>query len=122
MANPVNWFEIPVTDMARAKKFYNSVFDCTFQDMNTENMEYATIQGDMNTYGAAGALAKSEGMQPSKCGSVVYFSTPDLTGQLEKIKKAGGKVLVPKTSIGEHGYIAQFLDTEGNRVAMHSME
>jgi len=78
------------------------------------------IPMDNNAYGAAGSLVKGEGYVPSLTGILVYFGVADIEVVLERIKHNGGKILLPKTSIGEYGFIARFEDSEGNRVALHS--
>lgn len=118
--NPVNWFEIPVTDLGRAKKFYGDLLGYKLEDMQMPGSEMATfpmVQGGEFT---TGALIKSEYYEPSMSGSVVYFQCEDVENQIAKVESLGGKVLMPKTSIGEWGFIAHIADTEGNRVALHS--
>jgi uncharacterized protein len=120
--NPVNWFEIPVTDMTRAKSFYEDVFGLQISLDRMGPLEMGFIPMDNNAYGAAGSLVKGEGYVPSHTGTLVYFGVPDIEVVLERIKHNGGKVLLPKTSIGEYGFIAHFEDSEGNRVALHCMK
>ncbi|MBD3287613.1 VOC family protein [candidate division KSB1 bacterium] len=120
MMNPVIWFEVPVTNIDRAKKFYRDVFGYEYQMLEMGPLQIAVIEGDMNAHGATGGLIKGEDYVPSKTGTYIYFSCDDVNIELEKIEKAGGKVLVPKTSIGESGFIAHFIDSEGNRVGLHS--
>jgi predicted enzyme related to lactoylglutathione lyase len=72
--------------------------------------------------GAAGSLVKGQSYEPSHAGTVVYFSVDDIVETLRRINANGGKMLVPKKSIGEYGFIANFEDTEGNRLALHSMK
>jgi hypothetical protein len=120
--NVVNWFEIPVNDIARAKRFYKQLLGKDFQDLdmpNTEMSSFPTVEG--GEY-ATGALVKSEGYEPSQKGIVVYFHCDDVNGPLEKVESLGGKVLIPKLSIGENGFIAHIIDSEGNRVALHSVK
>jgi len=119
--NPVNWFEIPVDDMKRAKKFYEEVFgfQLSLNEMDTVEMAWFPMQE--HAAGATGTLVKGEGYQPSPAGSLVYFSVEDIEGILRKVNQGGGKTLVPKTSIGEYGFMTHFQDCEGNRVAVHSM-
>lgn len=124
--NPIGWFEIPVTDMDRAEKFYGGLFGVTF-DRQPEKGGFLMSwwpAGDMEGYGATGTLAKGENYTPSHDGTLVYFTAPN--GSVEDgVKKAealGAKILFPKTSIGEHGYIAWIEDSEGNRIAIHSMD
>ncbi|MDR3592205.1 MAG: VOC family protein [Negativicutes bacterium] len=120
-ANPVNWFEIPVHDLDRARHFYEAVFGLklTIEEMGPMEMAFFPMAAD--SYGAAGALMKAEGYVPSYEGTTVYFRVGDIDGMLAKIAVSGGKTLLPKTAIGQYGYIAHFQDSEGNRVALHSM-
>lgn len=112
-----NWFEIPVTNMARAQKFYNSIFNLKLQYSEMGGREFAFFPDEMR----GGALAKGEGYVPSQTGSLCYLNGGnDLNDVLSKIETAGGKVIVPKTNIGDHGFIARFIDTEKNMVALHS--
>ena len=121
--NPVNWFEIPVGDLARAKKFYEAVFgfELNLQDMGMMKMAWFPMPDKLSP-GATGSLVKAEGYVPSHSGTVVYFTVDDIDARLGKVQANGGKVLLPKMGIGEYGSIAQFEDSEGNRVALHSMK
>jgi predicted enzyme related to lactoylglutathione lyase len=121
-ANSVGWFEIPVNDLPRAKNFYEHVFGVTMQSMEMGPAAMEMFPSTPNGPGAGGALIKTDGYTPSYSGSVVYFSVPDIEGTLTKVQARGGKTVVPKMSIGEFGFIAQFEDSEGNRVALHSMQ
>jgi predicted enzyme related to lactoylglutathione lyase len=118
-ANPVNWFEIPVTDMTRAKTFYEAVLsvDITDSEMGPNKMGWFPME--MGAPGAAGTLIQGEGYNPSHDGSLVYLHVDKIDSALETVGTAGGKVLMPRIAIGEHGFIAHFEDTEGNRVALH---
>lgn len=120
--NPVDWFEIPVTDINRAKRFYEDVFGVQISLNKVSQLEMGFFPMENNLYGAAGSLVKAEGYIPSHTGILVYFGVPDIETVLERIKHNGGKVLLSKTSIGEYGFIAHFEDSEGNRVALHSNE
>jgi predicted enzyme related to lactoylglutathione lyase len=118
--NVVGWFEIPVKDMPRSKKFYSAVFGHELIDMNMPDMEMAAFPWVNDAPHAGGGLVKSKDYEPSATGAVVYFYCEDANVELVKAVKSGGKVLVPKTSIGEFGFIALFLDSEGNRIGLHS--
>jgi hypothetical protein len=122
MKNQINWFEIPVRDMGRAKEFYQSVFDCNLSDIGFPESKMATFHGNAQQYGATGCLVEYEDMQPSQNGTVVYFHCLDMEEQLRKVEQNGGKVIIPKTDIGEHGFFAHFIDCEGNRIALHASE
>ena len=118
--NPVNWFEIPVDDLDRAKKFYESVLGVELKLGDMGSWKMAMFAGKQGEPGASGTLMESEGYTPSKDGRLVYFSVEDIDDTLEKVKENKGKVLMPKKDIDEHGFIAHFEDCEGNRVALHS--
>jgi len=118
--NPVNWFEIPVTDIERAKSFYTRVFGLELSDMDMGPAKMSMFPMERDVLGAGGCLMQSEGYTPSHAGTVVYFPVPDIEATLEKVNAGGGKTVVPKMSIGEHGHIAHFEDTEGNRVGLHT--
>jgi len=119
--NMVAWFEIPVTDMDRAKKFYESVFKIKvgIHDMGGVMMGFFPMNEGAS--GAMGSLMKYESYKPSHEGTLVYFSCEDLQNELGRIVSAGGKILQEKTQISpENGFMGLFEDTEGNRVALHS--
>ncbi len=121
--NPVNWFEIPVKSLARAVKFYSGVFGFKMKAEEMGDMKMAFFPGDnMKTYGSTGALMKSKGGKPSKTGTLVYLSVKDISATLRKVRARGGKTILPKTPIGKYGFVANFADSEGNRIALHSMK
>lgn len=123
--NPVNWFEIPVTDLKRAMDFYAKVFPNTeleVYEQSKMDMEMAIFKSDREVYGATGALVKGENMIPTTEGTTVYFFCEDVNNQLAIIEELGATVIFPKMEIGENGFIAQFIDSEGNRIALHSMQ
>jgi predicted enzyme related to lactoylglutathione lyase len=117
--NPVNWFEIPAGDIARAKRFYESAFGVKLADNEMGPSKMAWFPMEMGSSGASGTLIQGPGYKPSHDGSLVYIHVPKIDVALERIGKAGGKMLMPRTSIGQHGFIAHFEDCEGNRVALH---
>ncbi|MFH2056691.1 MAG: VOC family protein [bacterium] len=119
--NALNWFEIPVVDFDRARKFYGAIFATELKTFNVGPLQLASLPCGPGT-GVGGALIKEEGVAPSAQGTVVYLNAnPDLAPVLARVEAAGGKVLKPKTQVTEEiGYCAYFLDTEGNRVALHS--
>ncbi len=120
VTNVVNWFEIPVHDLERARRFYEGVFgiELTRSDMGPLQMAMFPIMH--HAPGACGALVKADGYAPSHGGTVVYLSVDDIDATLARVTAGGGKTLFPKTGIGEYGFIAHFEDSEGNRVALHS--
>ena len=120
MADVINWFEIPVSNMSRALKFYGSIFGVEMSTM--EAMPGFTMAMFPTEDGVGGALVQGEGYVPSSDGTVVYLNGgADLSVVLDKVGGAGGQVIMPKTDIDEHGFVAFFVDTEGNKVGLHSI-
>jgi uncharacterized protein len=125
MQNAINWFDIPVTDMARAMKFYETLTSkpLKLEDMGgAPGMEMAVFStGSHEAVG--GSLFKSPDHKPSEAGSVVYLNAaPSIDSWIARVKPAGGKVVTPKTALPEgQGYFAVFTDSEGNRVGLHAM-
>lgn len=119
MRNPVVYFEIPVTDMQRAKQFYSSVFTWSFQEETIDNNEMALFPFVDSLSGITGALAKGDSYVPSQQGVVVYFHTESIQETLRLVVEHGGSEFYPKTSVGELGFVAECIDTEGNRIALH---
>jgi predicted enzyme related to lactoylglutathione lyase len=117
--NPVVYFEIPVTDIFRAKKFYEAVFGFSFTDQVIDGNQMALFPFYENGRGISGALAKGEINKPTRDGVVIYFATESIDKTLAKAVAGGGQVLYPKTSNGELGFVAEIEDSEGNRIALH---
>jgi predicted enzyme related to lactoylglutathione lyase len=120
LTNPVNWFEIPVRDMDRARKFYEAVLSIQLTPFQTGPLNMAWFPEVRDGQGTTGSLVKAESYVPSHSGTMVYFSVDDIEATLASVVKSGGKVLNPKTGIGQYGFVAHFEDCEGNRVALHS--
>lgn len=120
--NTLNWFEISVSDMARAKKFYETVFDIKMEEMEMMGMKMAMFPSENMNGKVSGALVEGPMHKPSMDGAKIYFNgNPDLGNALARVEAAGGKVMMPKTKISDEiGHMAFFTDTEGNAVAMHS--
>lgn len=120
--NMIGWFEIPVNDMDRAKAFYEAVFKIEIKGMDFGGILMGWFPtSDMNAHGASGSLIKQESYIPSQEGTMVYFMSDDVQNELDRIEAAGGTIYQPKTQISEeHGYMGVFIDSEGNRVALHS--
>lgn len=120
--NYINWFEIPVNDVARSAKFYNAVFGFEIEQMPYGDTKMGIFKHSQGS-GVAGALVEGEGYEPSAKGPLLYLSGgDDLANALAKVEAAGGSVVMDKFQISpENGYMAIFLDTEGNKLAMHSM-
>lgn len=121
--NPIVWFEIYVKDLARAKRFYESVFKTTLTTMSSTvpDLEMLAFPSDMTSTGAAGALCKMKGMTPTGIGTLVYFHCDDCAVEAARVQEFGGRVERPKESIGEYGNIALVIDSEGNMIGLHSM-
>jgi len=120
--NILNWFEISVSDIARAKKFYETIFSIKMEQQEMMGMKMAFFPAENVNGKVSGALVQSQQHKPSAEGAVIYLNgNPDLNVALGKIESAGGKVVMPKTFIGDDiGNMAFFTDTEGNRVGLHS--
>lgn len=116
--NVGSYFEIPVTNLERAMKFYSTVFGCEFSRENIHGNEMALFPYNGKNSGITGALAKGETYKPSTSGTLIYLSTEGIEKTLEKVKSQGGEILFPKTAAGEYGYVAEFKDVEGNRIAL----
>lgn len=122
-SNSLNWFEIPALDIARATKFYETIFGVTMEKMQEMmGMKMAGFPADMGNGKASGALVQSAQHKPSMDGCVIYLNAnPQIQPVIDRIEKAKGKVLMPKTQISpEIGYMAFFVDTEGNKVGLHA--
>jgi predicted enzyme related to lactoylglutathione lyase len=121
-ANPVNWFEIYVRDMERARHFYESVFAVKLEKMPNPDMEYWTFPMQNDRVGAGGALALMEGATPGPGGTLIYFSCEDCAVEESRVVAAGGTVQRAKMGIGEYGFIALVMDSEGNCIGLHSLK
>lgn len=127
--NPVVHFEIYAHDIARAKAFYEKLFDISLEKIQSPipemEMEMWAFPMDeeapMSSYGAGGMLVKMEGFKPGSGGTLVYFGCEDCAVQAARAAEFGGSVFQEKTSIGEHGFCALARDTEGNLIGFHSM-
>lgn len=120
----ISWFEIPTQDITRAQKFYETIFQMSMIPLDTPNLQMRMfpVEDRMDVGGAI--VHNKEWYKPSDTqGPLVYLNAnPDAQKILDRIPAAGGKVIVPKTQISpEHGYMAVFIDTEGNRVALHQV-
>ena len=120
--NALNWFEVPVTDMARAKHFYQVVFGIHMEEMDMPGMVMAGFPADMGNGKVSGGLVKSEYHRPSMDGVIIYLNAnPDLAPILDRVEAEHCEVVMPKTKISDEiGYMAFFVDTEGNRIGLHS--
>jgi predicted enzyme related to lactoylglutathione lyase len=117
-SNPVVYFEIPVIDIDRATKFYSTVFNFKFDTAIIDNNEMALFPFTQEDSGISGALAKGEIYKPTKDGVLIYFNTVNIDETLRLANANGGQILYPKTDNGI-GHVAEFEDTEGNRIALY---
>ena len=125
MNNPVGWFEIYVQDMTRAKKFYENVFATQFTKLESgapQSPEMWAFPMNRDGGGASGALVRMPGFNSGANSVLVYFNTEDCAVVADKAVKAGGKIQMPKRSIGQYGHIALVYDSEGNMIGLHSMK
>lgn len=121
MKNAISWFEIPVKNFARAKSFYSTMLATKITDAPMDGVKYGMFTYDDDNNGVGGGLIEMEGYTPSNEGVLVYLNGgDDLSTSLARVESAGGKIVMPKTDIGENGYMAHILDTEGNKIALHS--
>ncbi len=122
MNNPVGWFEIYVADMARARAFYETVFGAELAELASPGMEMWAFPMLPERPGASGALVRMPGFPMGGNNIVVYFSCADCAVEAAKAAESGGTVHKEKMSIGQYGYIALVVDTEGNMIGLHSMQ
>ena len=121
----INWFEIPVADFERAKKFYETIFDYQMPESQMGPARMGFLLYDFQNDGRGGAIVHHPDFYtPSKNGTLVYLNCePDLQIIADRVEGAGGKITKPKTEVAPQlGYWALIEDTEGNRVALHSMK
>lgn len=126
-ANPVVWFEIYVSDMERAKAFYETVLAVKLIAMDAPTMEGPPMRmeffpGQPDRAGACGALVKMEGVPVGGGSTLVYFACEDCAVEAGRAAAAGGKLFKPKMSISPYGFFALVTDTEGNMIGLHSMK
>lgn len=125
MQHFISWFEIPATDINRATKFYEAIFQCQLIPMDMGEMKMRMFPLDDPMTGVGGALIDSGGFhKPSATdGALIYLNgNPDVQIIIDRVEAAGGKVAMPKTSISpEYGDMAIFIDTEGNRIGLHNI-
>ena len=125
MQNAISWFEIPTTDIDRAQKFYENIFGITMMPMDMPNIKMRMFPLDDMMTQVGGALVDSGGFHKASAtdGPLIYLNAnPDVQIVLDKVVEAGGSIMMPKTEISpEYGFMAVFIDTEGNRIALHSV-
>ena len=121
--NAIGWFDVYVDDMDRAMAFYETVFQQQLELIGDPTGEAVmrSFPANMGAYGAAGALVKSPHARPGPGGTLIYFSVDDCAVEQARVAEAGGKVLRPKFSIGQFGWVALCMDSEGNMFGLSSM-
>jgi uncharacterized protein len=120
--NPITWCEIYVQDMDRAKQFYESVFEVTLEKLESPadtDIDMWAFPMSMEAVGASGALVKMDGVKSGGSGTIPYFHCDEVAVESERVVEAGGQIHKPKWSIGQYGFIALVLDTEGNMIGLH---
>ena len=127
LGNALNWFEIPVSEFDRAKKFYETIFNYQMPESQMGGARMGFLLYDFQARKVGGAIVHNpEFYTPQANGTLVYLNCqPDLQPVLDRVEAAGGKILQGKTEISPEqqlGFWALMLDTEGNRVALHSMQ
>lgn len=125
MQNAISWFEIGTINLERAAKFYETIFNIKLAPLDLPNIRMRMFPLDDMMTQVGGALVDSSGFhKPSSSdGPLIYLNgNPDVQNVLDKVEAAGGKIMVPKTEISpEYGYMAVIMDTEGNRIGLHSV-
>ncbi|MEL6733388.1 MAG: VOC family protein [Bacteroidota bacterium] len=120
--NPVCWFDIHVSNLENAKKFYETVLDIHMVDLPPEWGKQSTFPFEAQGPNATGALVETESIDSNGNNTVIYFASKDCVTEQARVEQAGGKVLRPKMPIGEFGYISLFADLDGNTIGLHSRE
>lgn len=122
--NALNWFEIPTKDIKRAQKFYESIFEMEMQDFPVGEAKMVTFPYSPGLGNMSGALIEHELYEPRDNGVLIYLNAnPSIQTIIDRIEPAGGTISIPKTQISpEIGYMCVFLDSEGNRLALHASE
>lgn len=120
--NPINWFEIYVQDMARAKKFYESVLNIKLEKLPDTPFNMSAFPMNKGGMGATGALVQIEGFPSGGNSTLIYFSCEDVAVEASRVVSAGGRIQNEKMSIDPYGFIAHAYDTEGNMFGLHSMK
>jgi predicted enzyme related to lactoylglutathione lyase len=119
-ANPVGWFEIYVQDMKRAQAFYEKTFLIELQPLPSPIIQMQAFPMEPNRPGCPGALVKLEGKESGGGGTLIYFSCEDCAVEAARAARNGGGIFKDKFSIGDYGFIALIVDTEGNMIGLHS--
>lgn len=122
MTNALNWFDIAVADFDRALKFYETALDTKLEIIRKPQEAMGLFPYDMEK-GVGGAISFREGSKPGKGGTTVYLNASGkLDAIIARVADAGGSILMPRTAIPPHGFVAIMQDTEGNAIGLHSQE
>jgi uncharacterized protein len=117
--NPIVWCEIYVQDMNRSKRFYEAVFQVKLEKLESPDLDIWAFPMTMGTVGASGALIKMDGVESGGSGTIPYFHCDEIAVESERVVTAGGQIHKPKMSIGQYGFMALVVDTEGNMIGLH---
>lgn len=123
MMRKIGWFDIYVNDIDRAQKFYEIVLGTELtpmDDPNDSSTKMRAFADDYQSHGAGGALVQMEHANPGQGGTAVYFTCDDCATEQDRVVDAGGSIIRPKYSIGDHGFVSLAADTEGNMIGFHS--
>jgi uncharacterized protein len=118
-SNPITWCEIYVRDIDRAKQFYESVFQMQLEKLDSPGMAMWAFPMSMDAIGASGALVQMDGVEPGGSSMIPYFHCDEVAVELARVITAGGQIRTPKESIGQYGFMALIIDTEGNTIGLH---
>lgn len=121
MKNAITWFEIPSADYDRATTFYERTLGVQLQRIEDNGIPMAVFPFDDKGGGIGGAVVYDSRRSPNMGGVHIYLPCPDLDAVLQRIGGEGGTVIVPKTAIGNHGWMAVIIDSEGNNVGLHQL-
>ncbi|MEM8524175.1 MAG: VOC family protein [Bacteroidota bacterium] len=120
--NPVCWFDIHVSNLENAKRFYETVLDTKLTDLPPEWGKQSTFPFEEQGENTTGALVENKNISPNRNNTIIYFASKDCTTEQARVEAAGGKVIRPKMSIGEFGYVSLFSDLDGNTIGLYSRE
>lgn len=119
METVISWFSIPSHDFDRAVAFYEAILDTKLDVMGEGDDRMGAFRG-LDFPGANGGVSGDSTFKPTADGVRIYL-TVDIDAVLSRVESAGGKIVTGKSSLGEHGFYAFILDTEGNQIGLHSL-
>jgi predicted enzyme related to lactoylglutathione lyase len=119
VSNAIHWFEIPVSNLARAQSFYEAILDTRLSPVEQGPVKMAWFQREAEAHGSAGGLIEAADRTPSHTGTLVYLTVPSIDETLARVERSGGRVVLPKQR-GDYGSIAHFEDCEGNLIGVFS--